>query len=416
MHTRRWIPFLLLIGLLALPAAAEIFTDIKGIPAQRSIERVGALGVIKGTPDGKFLPEAPVTRLDLAVILVRALGLSTEQREVQPFKDLEEIPQEARPYVAAILSVGIVSPAKAEVRKGGIVYALAADKTIYNAGEEVSLTFTITNTTSEIVKFEFAHGQEYDFIIRQGGQEVARWSLGKAFTEVEKTLPLAPGKSFQYTTKWRQLDQNDRPVQPGRYEIIAVQTTKANPTSVSLVFQKGLISGYPDGTFRPRQQVTRAELAAVVLRALGLEGEALAKQDAALPFGDAAGIQAWARGYVAVAVERKILLPYPDQTIRAHVPATRADVAVAVDHLMEKLNRYEYIRGTVEAVRVGSPSTITIKDPSGAVRTYRVAVAVAIYRNGQPAELAALKPGDEVAMLLAARVAGDATYIEAKGP
>ncbi|MDR7435620.1 MAG: S-layer homology domain-containing protein [Armatimonadota bacterium] len=416
MRTQRWILLLLLVGLLALPAGAELFTDIKGIPAQRSIERVGALGVIKGTPDGKFLPDAPVTRLDLVVILVRALGLSTESKEIPSYKDIQEIPQEARPYVAAILSVGIASPSKAEVRKGGIVYTLVADKTIYNAGEEVNLTFTITNTTSEIVKFEFANGQEYDFIIRQDGQEIARWSLGKAFTEVEKTLPLAPGKSFQYTTKWRQLDQNDRPVEPGRYEIIAVHTTKTNPTSVSLVFQKGLIAGYPDGTFRPRQEVTRAELAAVVLRALGLEGEALAKKDAALPFADGAAIQTWARGYVAVAVERKILLPFADQTIRAHAPATRADVAVAVDQLMERLSRYEYVRGTVEAVRVGRPSTITIKDPSGAVRTYRVATAVAIYRNGQPVELGALKPGDEVAMLLAARVAGDATYIEAKGP
>jgi len=36
---------------------------------------------------------------------------------------------------------------------------------------------------------------------------------------------------------------------------------------IELLLQEGVLSGYPDGTFRPEQAVTRAEFAAMVCKA-----------------------------------------------------------------------------------------------------------------------------------------------------
>ena len=40
---------------------------------------------------------------------------------------------------------------------------------------------------------------------------------------------------------------------------------------INLLTEKGVIVGYPDGTFKPDENVTRAEFAAMAIRALGQE-------------------------------------------------------------------------------------------------------------------------------------------------
>jgi len=87
-----------------------------------------------------------------------------------------------------------------------------------------------------------------------------------------------------------------------------------------------VIGGYPDGTFKPNKPVTRAEAVALVVRLLGYEEEAQAKarQAAVLPFRDQASIPLWARGYVAVALEKGIV--QPSTVFQAQKPATRMDV------------------------------------------------------------------------------------------
>ncbi|MBO7748123.1 S-layer homology domain-containing protein [Paenibacillus sp. MWE-103] len=65
----------------------------------------------------------------------------------------------------------------------------------------------------------------------------------------------------------------------------------------------GWIGGYEDGTFRAGQPITRAELAAMAVRAMGWTPEA-----SAVPaFADAAAIAPWARPYAALAAEKGLM-------------------------------------------------------------------------------------------------------------
>jgi hypothetical protein len=304
-----------------------------------------------------------------------------------------------------------VSPTKAELRTGQVVYVLTTDKTVYGPTDTVELTLSITNTGNENVKLDFANSQLYDFIIKNGdGAEVARWSLGRAFLPMDGPVTLAAGKSFEYLTRWRQIDQNDEPVSPGRYELQAIQTTKSSPTALSVALYRGVLPAYSDNTFRPKGEVTRGDVAAVIVRVLGL-GETPQQP---LQVADVDAIPPALRGAVGVAVERGIVKALPDHTFRPAQSATRADVAWALDKVMDALKRYDFSSGKLKDIRVGTPTLIVIEDQKQAQRTYRVARAHAVYRNNVATDLGALKRGDALLFLKVGDV-GDVAYIEASG-
>ncbi|MDD3347208.1 S-layer homology domain-containing protein [Oscillibacter sp.] len=56
------------------------FDDVQGHANQEAVEAMAARGVINGRSDGRFDPDAPVTRGEFAVMMVRALGLSPVSR------------------------------------------------------------------------------------------------------------------------------------------------------------------------------------------------------------------------------------------------------------------------------------------------------------------------------------------------
>ncbi len=84
----------------------------------------------------------------------------------------------------------------------------------------------------------------------------------------------------------------------------------------------GIISGYPDGTFKPEGQITRAEFAAVITRFKGLGSNSAS--DAVTGFADLdADVQnAWARPYVKAAIDAGIINGFEDGTFRASDPVT----------------------------------------------------------------------------------------------
>lgn len=51
----------------------EVFTDIKGHWAKDNIVKVKELGLMDGYPDGTFKPDKPITRAELATVLVKLL-------------------------------------------------------------------------------------------------------------------------------------------------------------------------------------------------------------------------------------------------------------------------------------------------------------------------------------------------------
>ncbi|MEK5233390.1 S-layer homology domain-containing protein [Lysinibacillus sp. FSL K6-0232] len=122
---------------------------------------------------------------------------------------------------------------------------------------------------------------------------------------------------------------------------------------------KGIVSGYPDGTFKPNHPVTRAEFTVMLAGALKLEG-----QGAALTFTDHDQIGGWAKQAVAQAVQAGIVDGYNDGSFRPNAQITRVEIAVMIARALKlQLNANtttgfaddeaipQWAKGAVEAIR-----------------------------------------------------------------
>lgn len=84
----------------------------------------------------------------------------------------------------------------------------------------------------------------------------------------------------------------------------------------------GIVSGYPDTSFKPNKKVTRAEFAVMLMNGLKPVGEG-----AKLAFTDENGIDTWAKNAVAQAVKAGFIQGYDDGTFRPNEPITRTEMA-----------------------------------------------------------------------------------------
>ncbi|BAU27112.1 cohesin domain-containing protein [Aneurinibacillus soli] len=158
---------------------------------------------------------------------------------------------------------------------------------------------------------------------------------------------------------------------------------------IQQLVQSGAVNGYPDGTFKPNQTITRAEFVAMVVKAFGLQpkenqgvvftdiqnhwakeaikiayangiingynattfgaNDTITREQMAviltnikkngtegkqLSFKDATSISAWAQKAVSKAVEEGIVTGYPDQTFKPHKTATRAEAVTMIHNAL----------------------------------------------------------------------------------
>ncbi|WP_378118055.1 S-layer homology domain-containing protein [Cohnella sp. GCM10012308] len=93
--------------------------------------------------------------------------------------------------------------------------------------------------------------------------------------------------------------------------------------SIYEAVKRGFVTGYADATFKPNLQVTRAEFAAMIVRALQMQ----TSDGNGLAFNDNKEIPAWAKPYVQTAVEAKLITGYADDTFGASKWITRSEMS-----------------------------------------------------------------------------------------
>jgi hypothetical protein len=88
--------------------------------------------------------------------------------------------------------------------------------------------------------------------------------------------------------------------------------------AVAALTELEIIHGYPDGTFRPDDTITRAELAKLLITALELDDDAIRMYASHL-----ADVGShWAKGYIGYANKLEIVVGYPDKTFRPQKPVS----------------------------------------------------------------------------------------------
>ncbi len=107
---------------------------------------------------------------------------------------------------------------------------------------------------------------------------------------------------------------------------------------------RGMLKGYPDGTFRPDREVNRVEFTAMLTRLMG--GSAAG---ADIPYDDAEDIPRWAKGAVALAHSRGLVGGYEDNTFRPYAEISREEVAVLL------VRAYDILKGIPQDIEDNAP-------------------------------------------------------------
>lgn len=99
-------------------------------------------------------------------------------------------------------------------------------------------------------------------------------------------------------------------------------------TAVSTLSSMGIITGYPDGTFRPNAAITRAEFAAIAAR-FDNDGDKTAAK-----FSDIA--THWAKDEISIAYNNGWITGYPDGTFGPQRDITRAETMTLVNRVLNR--------------------------------------------------------------------------------
>jgi len=195
--------------------------------------------------------------------------------------------------------------------------------------------------------------------------------------------------------------------------------------AIRKAYERGFLSGYPDGTFRPNATMTRMEMWVALVSGLGLKSSGTT--DLLRLFQDGAQIPVWARSAIAAAVEANMVASFPDvKQVRSQQATTRGDVAASV---------YQGLVYQGQAGAIASPY-IVLANPTQTVsvshpREFRAVWITSVWNRDFPskqnlttqqqqAELIALI--DQVramnfnALILQVRPEGDALYASTLEP
>lgn len=85
------------------------------------------------------------------------------------------------------------------------------------------------------------------------------------------------------------------------------------------------MKSYPDGTFKPRDFITREEVVVCICNLINRDPKTHKNN---IEFSDMESIFTWSFGYVNALVYRAMVKGYPDNTFRPENPITRAEVVV----------------------------------------------------------------------------------------
>jgi hypothetical protein len=149
--------------------------------------------------------------------------------------------------------------------------------------------------------------------------------------------------------------EGDRTITRAEFAALLVRALGLSPVAASSAFKDvaadswyardvgtavaaGLINGYDDGTFRPDRVITREELAAMSMRALAFTGtgkNAGGDLSVLQPYKDASQI-VWAKEEIASAIGLGLMNGTSDTTLSPQGTATRAESAAMLKRLLVK--------------------------------------------------------------------------------
>jgi hypothetical protein len=119
-------------------------------------------------------------------------------------------------------------------------------------------------------------------------------------------------------------------LEPQSGKVFADTTSHWAKDTIATAAAYGIVNGYDGNTFGPNDLITREQMAAMIVNALKLT-----PVTEEISFIDSGSISGWARAAVTTAVNNGLINGYPDNTIRPQGHATRAEAATIMVNALQ---------------------------------------------------------------------------------
>ncbi|NBI28125.1 S-layer homology domain-containing protein [Chengkuizengella marina] len=184
-------------------AGTSNFSDTKGHWAESSIERMVGKGHISGYPNGSFKPEGQITRAEFTAILTRIVGIDELKN---PFSDVDD----------ARWANGIIGGAE----KVGII-----EKLEYGSKFQPNIPITRLEITKMIARALIIEDEYKEIFDTYASYDQGKLRFKDAKNVFNKDVPY-----------------------------------------VAFVTDLGILTGYPDKTYKPLNQASRSEAVVMLLK------------------------------------------------------------------------------------------------------------------------------------------------------
>ncbi|MGE5397675.1 MAG: alpha/beta fold hydrolase, partial [Chitinophagales bacterium] len=230
----------------------------------------------------------------------------------------------------------------------GILLTLAILLTIIPMGPQcLAAARPVTNQPNNQTVIAFSDLQGH-----WAEKEILALTHNGIVTDPEQDSLLEPGQPISRAEFVRLVLDNTVEASKLQPEIEAVNkyaftdsSSDLNGRYLEVARQHHIIAGFSDGKARPNQELDRAEMAAIVMKAWNYPGLSDAVQFKDLP------TKNWANTYINTLSQMKLLNGYGDGTFRPYQSATRAEALVTVKKCLEK-QKYDYYMQLVETLDI----------------------------------------------------------------
>ncbi|WP_214630911.1 family 10 glycosylhydrolase [Paenibacillus agaridevorans] len=270
-----------------------------------------------GTNPGQY-PQSAKDALEAAIT-----AALTAKADAKTQEDIDSATVNLRSAVARFIAAKI--PVHEVIYVPIHVTGVSLDKQTLelNIGDESQLTATIRPSNADLKQVTWKSSNENVAIVDRAGRVVAKGSgtaiITVTTTDGNMTATCVVNVSAPVTEEEEPKPEENVEV---KFSDILGHWAEA---SIKLAAAKGIISGYADGTFKPKSEVTRAEFAVMLARMLNLQGNG-----AELEFNDMAAIGSWAKQGIAQAVEAGIVKGYSDGSFRPNAKISRVEMVTMI--------------------------------------------------------------------------------------
>lgn len=304
-------------------------SDIKGHWAETFIQGLFDKGLISGFSDGTFKPDAKMNRAQYAALLVKAFN-PTAKRPGAPFGDVADnfwakdvIQQAYRSQFISGFPNNLFRP-NDNVQKVQVLVSLVSGLGLGSSDLSSLIAYNDRSQIPDYAKDKIATATKKGIVVNYP-------TLKQLNPNNDATRAEVAAMVYQALVNSQQVSAISSPY------IVTATTGGGTPAQVfsdinghwaadfiNALAQLGLLSGFSDGTFKPDQQINRAQYAALLVKALN----PTPKRDA-IQFSDVLS-DFWAKDVIGQAYRSQFISGFPDNTFRPNANLQRVQVILSL--------------------------------------------------------------------------------------